>query len=59
MNRGKSKHYTEPFDAIPLHFMLYQTELLLNMVFRLSPYEMNGKLKKNTCFFPNDYFEMS
>ena len=35
----------------------YRTELLLNIVFRLSPYEMNGKLRKNSCFFPNDYFE--
>ena len=35
----------------------YRTQLLLNIVFRLSPYEMNGKLRRNTCFFPNDYFE--
>ena len=35
----------------------HRTELLLDMVFRLSPYEMSGRLRKNSCFFPNDYFQ--
>ena len=56
---GQVKALHGAFRRNPPTLYADQTELLLNMVFRLSPYEMNGKLKKNTCFFPNDYFEMS
>lgn len=56
---GQIKVLPGALPLTPPTLYAYQIELLLNMVFRLSPYEMNGKLKKNTCFFPNDYFEMS
>lgn len=35
----------------------HKNVLLLSMVFRLSPFEFGGKLRKNSCFFPNVYFE--
>ena len=35
----------------------HQDALLLSMVFRLSPFEFGGKLRKNSCFFPNEYFK--
>ncbi len=41
----------------PPTLMNNQRALLLSMIFRLSPFELGGKLRENTCFFPNVYFE--
>lgn len=53
---GQVKAIRRALKRNPPMLISHQTDLLLSMIFRLSPFELGGRLRENSCFFPNVYF---
>ena len=54
---GQVKAIRGALKRSPPTLINHQTDLLLSMIFRLSPFELGGRLRENSCFFPNVYFK--